>query len=173
MLEKLRIAVNMIYGGDTRPGQPSQLTTFQPWNLPRLKLLQLSNLAALLFNYNSFKTTPPLTVLSLTAMSGPIPISIAAKTKMWRSINKVPRLAGYLPPRFRIRDQTQTGLVLQKKRTVDWSLPNLTTILLRGPPTMTFSMDWLKCCSVLDMVLLKIDHEYFQPLSLHAPKPVK
>ncbi|KAG0343739.1 hypothetical protein BG005_002230 [Podila minutissima] len=44
---------------------------------------------------------------------------------------------------------------------------------MRGPPAVTFSIDWLKRCPVLDKVSLKIEHGYWQSLPLHTDNPVE
>ncbi|KAG0031887.1 hypothetical protein BGZ82_006749 [Podila clonocystis] len=168
LLERLRIVSSPLLVGGLRAGKSLQLTIYEPWNLPRLQLLQLSNTPALLFNYDSLKMMPSLKVLALTAFDGvTIP---GSKVEMWRCIGQVPRLSAYLPCNLKNEDPFS---VSQEKWTLDWHLPKLTTLVMRGPPAMTFSMDWLKCCPVLDKVSLKIEHGYWQPLPLHADNPVQ
>ncbi|KAF9383581.1 hypothetical protein CPB97_006345 [Podila verticillata] len=169
LLERLRLSTNPILVGNPHSqSQPSQLAICQPWILPRLQLLQLCNAPALLFNYDSLKSMPLLKVLVLTATDGSVGSS--NMEPMWRLMNKIPRLAAYLP--LELRTPEPTHLVSQEKWIVDWNLPNLSALIIRGPPAMTFSMDWLKCCPALDRVVLKIEHSYSQPLPLHADNSV-
>ncbi|KAG0340986.1 hypothetical protein BG000_010536 [Podila horticola] len=168
MLERLRLATGPITVGRSRSGrQPLQVAICEPWILPRLKLLQLCNAPALLFNYDSLKSMPLLKVLVVVAMDN---IGSVA-THMWQSINKVPQLSAYLPSQLRSQDPTHA--ISQEKWAVDWSLESLSTLIMRGPPAMTFSMDWVKRCPVLDRVVLRVDHGHFQPLPLHADNSVE
>ncbi|KAG0027459.1 hypothetical protein BGZ82_008967 [Podila clonocystis] len=169
MLERLRLATGPItVGGSRSRSQPLQVAICEPWTLPRLKLLQLCNAPALLFNYDSLKSMPLLKVLVLVAMDD---IDSGAKKQMWQSINKVPRLSAYLPSQLRIQDPTLP--ISRQKWVVDWHLENLSTLIMRGPPAMTFSMDWLKRCPALDRAVLKVDHGHLQPLPLHADNSVE
>ncbi|KAF9383781.1 hypothetical protein CPB97_006180 [Podila verticillata] len=168
LLERLRIYCAPLLDASPRSGNTMQLSIYQPWNLPHLKLLQLSNLPALLFNYDSLKMMTSLKVLVLTSMYG---VNVpGSKAEMWRCTGQIPRLSAYLPSKLKKEESTS---VAQEKWTVDWNMPHLTTIVMRGPPAMTFSMDWLKCCPVLDKVSLKIEHGYWQPLPLLADNPVE
>lgn len=168
LLERLRIYCTPLSVTSLRSGKPMQISIYQPWNLPRLKLLQLSNLPALLFNYDSLKMMTSLKVLALTAMDD---VNVlGSKAEMWRCIGQIPRLSAYLPSKLKKEESTS---IVQEKWTVDWNMPHLTTIAMRGPPAMTFSMDWIKCCPVLDKVSLKIEHGYWQPLPLLADNPVE
>ncbi|KAF9315907.1 hypothetical protein BG003_002549 [Podila horticola] len=168
LLERLRIGSSPPLVESPRVGKPLQLTIYEPWNLPQLQLLQLSNMPALLFNYESLKTMPSLKVLSLTALDG---VTVPSyKAELWRCVAQIPRLSAYLPHKLKNQDATS---ISQDKWALDWHLPKLTTLVMRGPPAMSFSMDWLKRCPVLHKVALKIEHGYWQPMPLHTDNPAE
>lgn len=74
---------------------------------------------------------------------------------------RIPRFSGYLPKRSKLNTTPQ------QKWDMNWSLPNLTSLVLHVFPSAVFSFDWLKRCPDLQSVTLTSTKNEDLPLALH------
>ncbi|KAG0355245.1 hypothetical protein BG005_005834 [Podila minutissima] len=159
LLEHLRISSAPLAHQSIGYFDPAALDLYPVMNLPRLRLLQLCEAAALLFDYDSLKTLPSLKVLALSVPAEPRPFF--RKGERWDTVERIPRLCEYL------QKGSKSITTPQQKWDVDWSLPILTSLVLTGFPSAVFSFDWLKRCPALQRVTLESTKKEDLPLALH------
>ncbi|KAF9326379.1 hypothetical protein BG006_010187, partial [Podila minutissima] len=159
LLEHLRISSAPLALHSIGFFDPAALDLYPVMNLPRLRLLQLCEAAALLFDYDSLKTLPSLKVLALSIPAEPRPFF--RKGERWDVVERIPRLCEYL------QEGSKSITTPQKKWDVDWSLPMLTSLMLTGFPSSVFSFEWLKRCPALKRVTLESTKKEDLPLVLH------
>ncbi|KAF9109968.1 hypothetical protein BGX27_006945 [Mortierella sp. AM989] len=137
-------------------------TLFPIWNLPKLKELELHKLAALRFDFASLSSMKQLKSLDLIAVSfmdiyPQETFDMAAyqdyQSRIWKErLSQQPS------------DEQKTSAI----RSVEWSLPALEKLTLKGSPATMFHLDWLNGCPNLrtlsldsDDKALSIDHSPF------------
>ncbi|KAF8941382.1 hypothetical protein BGZ58_010174 [Dissophora ornata] len=109
---------------------------FSTWSLPKLKKLDLNDMAALRFDFRSLETMMQLESLSLC----------------------VGKNAATLQEEWKFRQKQSAWKVNNRRMDLfkGWSLPALKKLTLAGAPATMFFLEWLKECPSLEELSLTI-----------------
>ncbi|KAF9363970.1 hypothetical protein BGX34_002909 [Mortierella sp. NVP85] len=155
---------------------------FPVWNLPRLQTLALEDLAALRFDFESLQSMKCLEKLELRVgkkiptwyLTGEyVEIQKRAWKKKYDTFSN--REGSHDDDNNReIHPGDETGLPHKGRNRPElwrWSLPNLKSLILHGPPAEMFFLEWLKECPKLeDLTLTTLDsNQHITRLPYYSP----
>ncbi|KAG0220548.1 hypothetical protein B0O80DRAFT_531972 [Mortierella sp. GBAus27b] len=131
---------------------------FPKWNLPRLQRLELRDLAALRFDFESLSSMQRLETLEMSVgkktLSWYMPNEFISEQKSaWKK--KFSALSSKGAQDGYTNGSSSNSIDMEACRKLwEWSLPSLKTVNLEGPPATMFFLDWLRGCPNLESLSL-------------------
>ncbi|KAK3821153.1 MAG: hypothetical protein J3Q66DRAFT_332712 [Benniella sp.] len=172
--------------GSENPASPTSQqarmdrSLFPVWNLPRLQTLALEDMAALRFDFESLQSMKCLESLELR-VGKKIPTwyltreYVEIQKRAWKDKYDAfsNRDGSHDDDNREIHPGDETGLHKGGNRPElwRWSLPNLKSLILHGPPAEMFFLEWLKECPKLeDLTLTTLDsNQHITRLPYYSP----
>lgn len=120
------------------------------WKLPCVRIINIYIITRPVIHIGDFSACPPLKTLDLTSSADDWSVDITT----------IPRLPRHIHLSQVLNNSIEASGQVRKPRKSRWSLSKLHRLVLIGPPSSIFCLDWLNGCSDLELLQLRAYDEY-------------